>query len=142
MLSVELVEVAYTPTQNAKLESSFRDFYTLNSAPKIKKTLIVDKAKYVAFVKSRTRLRTQFEASADAEIDLSFDNMKTPFEFVATKTAFLMPSGNTLTLYEELDAPCGLTKLVTATYKGEKLEFQSYFQAEGYALAKFLEEIR
>lgn len=143
MLSVELVEVAYTPAQNAQLEASFRDFYTLTSPPpKIKKTLIVDKAKYVAFVKSRTRLRTQFEASSDAEIDLSFDNIKTPFEFVATKTAFIMPSGNTLTLYEELDSPCGLTKLVTATYKNEKLEFQSYFQAEGYALAKFLEEIR
>lgn len=142
MLSTELVEVAYSAEQNAQLAESFKDFYKLDSGPKVKKALVVDKAKYVAFVKSRTRLRTQFEARADAEIDLSFDSIRIPFEFVATKTDFLLPSGAKVSLYEELDAPCGLTKLVTATYGAEKLEFQSYFQAEGYALAKFLEEVR
>lgn len=142
MLSTELVEVAYSASQNRQLAESFRDFYKLDSGPKVKRTLVVDKAKYVVFVKSRTRLRTQFEASADAEIDLSFDNFSIPFEFIATKTEFILPSGKSVVLFEELDAPCGLTKLVTATYEAEKLEFQSYFQAEGYALAKFLEETR
>lgn len=140
-LALELVEVKYSAEQNFSLADSFRNFYKLSSAPKISKSLIVNKDAYKKFIKSRTRLRTQFEAMAD-EIDMSFDEIKIPFEFIATKTNFVMPSDKTLTLYEELDAPCGLTKLVTATFGDEKLEFQSYFQAEGYALAKFLEEIK
>ena len=141
MPTSELVEVKYSAEENNKLGKSFQEFYKLSSAPPIAKILIVDKAEYNKFLKSRTKIRTQFEPKED-EIDLSFENMKVPFEFVATKTEFLMPSGKILTLYEELDAPCGLTKLVTSTFNGETLTFQSYFQAEGYALAKYLEEIK
>ena len=141
MPTSELVEVKYSAEENNKLGKSFQEFYKLSSAPRIAKVLIVDKAEYNKFLKSRTKIRTQFEPKED-EIDLSFENMKVPFEFVATKTEFLMPSGKILTLYGELDAPCGLTKLVTSTFNGETLTFQSYFQAEGYALAKYLEEIK
>ena len=141
MMANELVDVSYEPAQNAALAESFRGFYGLSSAPKVKKALVVDKAEYNKFLKSRTRERTQFE-STPSEIDLSFNESRIPFEFIATKTEFVMPSGRIITLFEELDAPCGLTKLVTATSGEEKLEFQSYFQAEGYILAKYLEEIR
>lgn len=136
---IELVEVAYDGYQNDKLADSFREFYKLADSPKIKKSLVVEKAVYNKFLKSRTKIRTQFEPQGDG-IDLTFDDKKIPFEFVGTKTEFVMPSGKVMTLNEELDAPGGLTKIVKTTYGDEKQEFQSYFQAEVYALGIYLKE--
>lgn len=141
MIDTELVDVRYDASQNANLADSFKKFYRLDSGPDIKRTLVVEKGEYNRFLKSRTRQRTQFEA-AQSEIDLSFQESHIPFQFVSTKTDFIMPNGEILNLFEELDGPCGITKLVTSTYRTEKLEFQSYFQAEGYVLAKFLEETK
>jgi hypothetical protein len=140
-VDLELVDVAYSAIQNKSLTESFRTFYKLDSSPEIKKVLVVEKSEYNRFLKSRTKARTQFE-STPSEIDLSFNERTFPFMFIATKTEFVMPSKKNVVLYEELDSPCGLTKKVTSTYGDEKLEFQSYFQAEGYALAKYLEEIK
>lgn len=136
----EVVEVKYSNAQNAALSYSFLDFYKLDKAPAIRKTLLLDKAEYVKFLKSRTRARTQFEAKEDV-IDLSFSDKKIPFEFIGTKTEFIMPSGEICTLIEELDRPNGLTAKVTATYGTEDVEFDSYFRAEAYALTKYLGEI-
>lgn len=136
---IELVEVKFDKAQNDGLSLSFKDFYRLDSAPSVTKALIVDKVAYKAFLKARTKARTQFEAK-DAEIDLSFDAGRIPFEFVATKTEFLMPSGKVMTLFEELDAPNGLTKSVEASYGSDKETFDSYFKAEAHVLAIFLAE--
>lgn len=136
---IEQVEVKFDKAQNDGLSLSFKAFYKLDSAPSVTKALIVDKAVYNRFLKSRTKIRTQFEAK-DSEIDLSFDAGRIPFEFIATRTEFLMPSGKVMTLFEELDAPNGLTKRVVATYGEDVQTFDSYFKAEAHVLAIFLAE--
>ena len=142
MFTTELVEVKYSPQQNVVLEDSWKKFYKMDSSPKIIKTLILDKAEYVKFLKSRTKVRTQFEAQGDS-IDLSF-NGSAPFEFIGTKTEFIMPSGKSYTLLEELDAPCGLTKKVDVTQSlGQDIginTYASYFEAEKYIFEKFKED--
>ena len=75
--SKELVELKFEDHQNKALERSFMSFYGLNTAPIIKRKLIVEKDEYYRFVKSRTRQRTQFEM-AESEIDLKFDSFNWP----------------------------------------------------------------
>lgn len=137
----ELVELRQSASQDAGLEKCFQEFYQLEGSPRIARKFILEKAEFNRFMKARTKQRTQFEAVPD-KIDLTFDSFRTPFEYVATWTEFLMPSGKSCQLYEALDAPNGLTESVSVTFGDEKLTFPSYFQAEGYALAKYLEEIR
>lgn len=141
MTATEVVEVKYPPTENQKLEQSFKEFYNLDSAPQIRKILIVEKEEYNKFLKSRARLRTEFEPK-EPEIDLSFVNSSVPFEFVATRTEFLFPSSSLYTVFEELDRPCGITKSILLKSKDEEKTFESYFKAEVYILAKYLEEIK
>lgn len=137
--ATELVDVSYSDEQNKNLSRLFRDFYKTDLDLVIKKTLIVEKAEYNKFLKSRTRQRTQFEATPST-IDLSFSDFSIPFEFVGTRTEFLSMDGRKITVFEELDAPCGLTKKIEIDFGGFKREFQSYFQAECYVFEEFTKE--
>lgn len=138
MEMIEQVEMKFDDKQNEELEKMFQDFYKLDSAPKIKRKLIVPKDSFKSFLKSRTKQRTQFQARED-EIDMKFSSSKIPFVFTAVHTEFIMPSGESALLFEELDAPCGLTKNVSYICGDVKKDFDSYFQAELEVLTKFKE---
>ena len=136
---IENVEMKFTQTQNAGLEESFANFYKLISFPKIKRKLIVPMEEYRAFVKSKAKVRTQFESGK--EFDLGFDSFGTPFKFIATHTEFIFPSGRTISLHETLDKPNGLTENVSIG-EPDNLNFKFYSEAEQYVVEQFLKEIK
>lgn len=138
---IERFELKFSADQNAALQESFKSFYNLQSAPKVERKLVLEKNEYMKFFKSRLKQRTPFE-SANDDVDLSFSDFRTPFKFIASWTKFSFPSGKYVILNEELDAPNGLTKNVAAEFGEERLNFHSYFQAEGYVLAKYLEDLK
>lgn len=134
MNGVEEVELKFTAPQNDGLESSFREFYRLDSAPRIARKLILPMEEYRKFVKGRAKARTQFEA--DRGVDLNFDSARPPFKFIAVQTEFILPSGKSINVFERLTEPNGITEKVTA----DNHDFTSYFQAEQHVLEQFLKE--
>lgn len=143
-LATEVVEIKFQPHQNEALELSFQEFYKLSSAPRIERSLVVEKETYNKFVKSRMKVRTPFE-SKPSEVDLAFDAYRTPFAWIQSITGFKMPSGRILVIHEYLDEPNGMTeKCVVTEDIGTDvgaLTFMSYFQAEQHVLERFLKEI-
>lgn len=140
--SKELVELKFEDHQNKALERSFMSFHRINSSPIIKRKLVLEKDEYYRFVKARTRQRTQFEMTP-SEIDLKFDSFKTPFEWIHSITTFELPNGNFYTVFEELDAPNGMTKEVRVTQSLQQdigcNVFRYYSEAEKFILEKFKE---
>lgn len=137
----EVVKVAYSGAQNAKLAQGLGAYYKLSLTPIINKELYVEKDSYKRFLSAKMRERTPFQA-ARAFSDFTFNEAESPFSVTHSKISFTFPSGRAVTLTEYLSEPNGTTKTVELADSGGKpLTFDSYFHAESEVVSRFIAEI-
>lgn len=136
----ERMMMRLTPDQNVQLEGAFKEFYQLDSSPRIEKTLMVSKSSFTRSLNQRLKGRTPFESSNPIK-ESQNPNLNRAVEVISYQVEFKFPSGRTVTLTEELDKPNGITKLVNLVDSdGIPLKFTKFIEAESEVVARFLED--